>query len=122
MTVDADDAILRAFRRRFGRALDESLAGAGQRVLAGVSGGCDSVVLAWALREEARARGGTVVLGHVNHGLRADAGEDEAFVRDLAKRWEVPLEVARIDVARAAGAEGWSREQPSRIPDSTRAT
>jgi tRNA(Ile)-lysidine synthase len=53
------------------------------RVLAGVSGGADSVCMAVVLRE----LGYEVVIGHVNHRLRGPASdEDEAFTATFAER------------------------------------
>jgi tRNA(Ile)-lysidine synthase len=71
---------------------------AGKRVGVAVSGGADSVFLLRALRELGLA---AVVL-HINHGLRGpESDADEAFVRELAGRFDLP---ARVFVApRAAG-------------------
>jgi tRNA(Ile)-lysidine synthase len=53
------------------------------RLLAGVSGGADSVCLALVLKE----LGYNVAIAHVNHGLRGAASDDdEAFVAALAER------------------------------------
>lgn len=58
------------------------------RIGAAVSGGADSVFLLCALRELGLA--GAVL--HVNHGLRGrESDADEAFVRDLARRFELPF-------------------------------
>ena len=55
-----------------------------------VSGGGDSVFLLYALRE----LGVAAAVLHVNHGLRgAESDRDEAFVRDLAGRFELPCHV-----------------------------
>jgi tRNA(Ile)-lysidine synthase len=116
-TMSSDPFVTR-FLARFLERWDEALRAvppaAGGRVLAAVSGGCDSVVLAWLLREIARARGGSVTLAHVHHGLRAEAGDDEAFVRRLAEAWQVPWVGARVDVRGAARARGQSVEQAAR--------
>ena len=66
----------------------------GARVLAAVSGGADSVALAWLLAELAE-RGALALVGiaHLNHQLRgADADADEAFVAALADRLRVPFD------------------------------
>jgi tRNA(Ile)-lysidine synthase len=53
------------------------------RVVAGVSGGADSVCLLLVLKE----LGYEVAAAHLNHGLRGEAAhQDEAFVKDLARR------------------------------------
>jgi tRNA(Ile)-lysidine synthase len=52
------------------------------RVLAGVSGGADSVCLALVLQE----LGYNITIAHVNHGLRGEASDDdEAFSANLAQ-------------------------------------
>ena len=63
---------------------------AGQRLLAAVSGGADSVCLllcASALRK----KGYSVTAAHVRHDLRETAGRDEAFVRELCGQLAVPF-------------------------------
>ena len=70
------------------------------RVLAGVSGGSDSVALAFLLRELA-ARDQIVFAGlaHLNHHVRdAEADADAAFCRALADRLGVPAVMADADV------------------------
>ncbi|MBE0534461.1 MAG: tRNA lysidine(34) synthetase TilS [Phycisphaerae bacterium] len=68
----------------------EGLLDTGQSVLAAVSGGADSVVLLAVLKRliEAHAFSMSLVVGHVNHGLRGAASDgDETFVKGLAARW-----------------------------------
>ena len=61
-----------------------------KRVLVAISGGPDSVWLAYSLR----VLGGQIGLAHVNYHLRGEDSErDEALVRAYAQRWEVPLYV-----------------------------
>ena len=72
----------------------------GMRVVAAVSGGSDSVALAFVLRDLA-AKGEIVFAGiaHLNHHIRgADADADAAFCRALADRLDVPAIVADADV------------------------
>lgn len=69
------------------------------KILVGLSGGADSVALIYLLlflREEGTAYPEAV---HVNHGLRGNESEaDEAFVRELCRKNEIPLHVERIDL------------------------
>ena len=70
------------------------------RVVAGVSGGSDSVALAFLLRDLA-ARDAIVFAGlaHLNHHVRgADADADAAFCRALADRLGVPAVMGDADV------------------------
>jgi tRNA(Ile)-lysidine synthase len=108
------DPFVTRFLKRWDEALPAVPPTARRRVLAAVSGGCDSVVLAWLLREIALERGGSVTLAHIHHGLRTEAGDDEAFVRRLAGEWQVPFVATRVDVRGAARARGQSLEQAAR--------
>ena len=70
------------------------------RVVAAVSGGSDSVALAFVLRDMA-AKGDIVLAGlaHLNHHIRgAEADADVQFVRGLADTLGVPAIVADADV------------------------
>jgi tRNA(Ile)-lysidine synthase len=108
------DAALRAAYRRWERALADSLADRPARVLAAVSGGCDSILLAWLLRLSAeRGRLGGLILGHVNHGLRPEAAQEEAFVRRFAETSGLPMRVARLAPI-PDGASGESLEEAAR--------
>ena len=82
-------------------AAQHALWSAETRVVAAVSGGSDSVALAFLLRDLA-ARDELVFAGlaHLNHHLRgAEAGADAAFCRDLADRLGVPAVIGDADVA-----------------------
>lgn len=69
---------------------------AGRRIGVAVSGGADSVFLLHALHELGLA---AAVL-HVNHQLRgAESNADEAFVRDLAHRFELPLHLLNASIS-----------------------
>ena len=89
----------------------ESLTGLSGRLLAGVSGGADSMALLMLLLAK-RSRGDVQLAAvHVNHGLRGEASDgDEAFVRAFCKRHDVPLHVFRLQPPENPG-EAWAREQ-----------
>jgi tRNA(Ile)-lysidine synthase len=80
----------------------------GERVLALLSGGADSVCLVYALRE-VLGRGRVMAL-HVNHGLREAAGEDERFCKELCESLGVPLVVERVSVPGRGNLEAAARE------------
>ena len=86
------------------------------RVIAAVSGGSDSVALAFILHDLA-ARGEIVLAGlaHLNHRLRGEESDaDEAFCRALADRLGVPAIVGDADVRAQADAHGVSLEVAGR--------
>ncbi len=87
----------------------------GDRVLAAVSGGPDSVCLAHHLVRLAARRRLRVSLAHLHHGLRGpDADKDEAFVRALAVSLGTPLIVRRLPVRGLARKERRSVEDAGR--------
>jgi len=87
----------------------------GDRVLAACSGGPDSVALTsllLKLREEMPLE---IVIAHFNHRLRAEAGGDEAFVSDLARRWVLPLVSGSKNVRREAAKRKLNLEEAARL-------
>ena len=85
----------------------------GSRVLCALSGGADSVcLLHWLARQEDL----TVCAAHFNHQLRGEEADgDEAFVRALCERWNIPLTVGRGDVKAFARTEKRSVEEAGRV-------
>ena len=89
----------------------------GQNVVAGISGGADSVALLHLLcRSKAFAPFGLkVTVCHVNHNLRgAESDRDERFVRELCEGLGVPFRLLSIDAAALARESGRSVEERSR--------
>ena len=67
------------------------MAEAGDGILAAVSGGADSVCLLLVLKELESELGIRLAAFHMNHGLRGEeADRDEAYVRELCEKKEVP--------------------------------
>lgn len=80
------------------------------RLLAGVSGGADSVALLLLLADRRQQLGGEITAVHVNHGLRGDASDgDEAYVRQLCRDLRVPLLCYRAEPPAHPG-ESWARD------------
>lgn len=86
------------------------------RVVVGLSGGPDSVALAAILRELAGGRRyrSELVLAHLNHGLRPSARRDEAFVRQLADAWTLPVVIRSAAIGREAKVAGVGIEEAAR--------
>ena len=88
----------------------------GDSVLAGVSGGAESVCLLLLLHEMAAELGIKVFAFHMNHGIRgAEADRDERFVMELCERLNIPLTVAHEKVEEYAAERGLSGEEAGRI-------
>ena len=88
-----------------------------ETVVVGVSGGPDSVALLRVLHELARENLAiTLVVAHLNHGLRGKAAdEDQAFVEKLARTLKLPCEAARANIRAEAEAAGIGIEEAGRI-------
>ena len=85
-------------------------------VLVAVSGGADSVALANLLREISVEKKWNLVLAHVEHALRAQRSlDDAAFVKKLAKKWNVACIVAQVNVPEYARKMKLGTEQAARI-------
>ncbi|MDE7200131.1 MAG: tRNA lysidine(34) synthetase TilS [Lachnospiraceae bacterium] len=87
----------------------------GDCVLAGISGGADSVCMLHLLvrmQEEIPFR---LAVVHVNHGLRAEAGEDAAFVERLCAQWGIPFFLRKVDMPGYAREHKVSEEEAGRI-------
>ncbi|MGW8257637.1 MAG: tRNA lysidine(34) synthetase TilS, partial [Thermoguttaceae bacterium] len=77
-------------------------------VVLAVSGGADSVALLRAMAALKIGGAGRICVAHFNHQLRCDSEEDERFVVELCRRFDLKCETGRSNVARLAlsAAEG----------------
>lgn len=84
-------------------------------IIAGISGGADSVCLFFVLLDIRSKQGIPFTAVHVNHGLRGKAADrDEAFVRNLCDGHGVKLEVFRVDLESIAKKRKQSLEESGR--------
>jgi tRNA(Ile)-lysidine synthase len=86
----------------------------GDRVLAAVSGGPDSVCLLHHLARLRPHRRLEVTALHLNHGLRSQADGDQRSVERLARKLNVPLLIKSIPVAQTAKQQRRSLEDAAR--------
>ncbi len=95
--------------------LRESLAGSGDRVVAAVSGGADSVCMLLLLDRIRRETGFSLRAVHVHHGIRGESADGDArFVTELCRSLGIRCEVLRVDVPAAAKKRGTGIEETAR--------
>lgn len=82
----------------------------GLRYIVAVSGGVDSVVL---LDRLIRHGVGTssLIVAHVDHGIRPESAEDARFVETLAQQYGLPFEMIRLELGANASEELARRER-----------
>ncbi len=83
-------------------------------VVAGVSGGADSVCLLFMLQELKKKIPITLHAVHVNHMIRQDAADDAAYVERLCKTLNIPFTLVERDVERLAAERHISVEEAGR--------
>ena len=86
----------------------------GDRIVAGVSGGADSVCLLLLLLEYQKKVPFQLAAVHVNHQIRKEAGEDAAYVEKLCRSLGVPFFLYEESVASLAAKEKLSLEEAGR--------
>ena len=87
----------------------------GDTVIAGVSGGCDSVVMLCVLNKLKTLLGYSLSVLHVNHGIRGEeADADEAFVARLCQDKGLPFQGVWVDVPQLAAMGGKGMEEAAR--------
>jgi len=86
----------------------------GDRVLAAVSGGPDSVALLYLLGELVPRMDLTLGVAHLNHGLRPEAQDEADFAGTLARNLTLPFHCEARDVAAYKQHHGLSLEEAAR--------
>ncbi len=97
------------------RILEQRLIAPGSTVIAGVSGGADSMCLLLVLAALRAQLDFSLRVVHVEHGLRGSASlEDAFFVQKVCREMDIPFVLERIDIAGMAREEGLSTEEAGR--------
>ena len=86
----------------------------GSLIVAGVSGGADSVCLLHMLYRLTKEISFRLVVVHVDHGVRPDAAEDAAYVEGLCKERGIFFLLKKVDMNGYAKAHGMSCEEAGR--------
>jgi tRNA(Ile)-lysidine synthase len=95
--------------------LAASLFHPGMRVAVACSGGADSVALLRSLLDRRSELGLVVSVAHMNHGIRGDeSAADSEFVEALAKRFELPFHLRRVDTPATADSSRQGLEEAAR--------
>ena len=88
----------------------------GDRVIAGVSGGADSICLCCVLADLAEPLGFTLTVVHVEHGIRGEKSvADAAFVQDFCKAHGIDCVIRPVDVPAYAKANHIGEEEAARL-------
>lgn len=87
------------------------------KVLIAVSGGPDSMALShilWRYTQENPAKGISLVLTHVHHGVRKESDDEARMVQKAAAEWETPCLIHRFDSKAYAKMRGKSFQEAAR--------
>lgn len=88
---------------------------AGDRVVAGVSGGADSVCLFFELMEYQKSCEFSFEVVHIEHGIRGQESlEDAAFVENLCRTYGIPFHLYRVDIQKLARERKLTVEEAGR--------
>lgn len=86
-------------------------------VVAGVSGGADSMALLFVLKDirDRKYPDMTILAAHMNHGIREEASRDEEVVKTFCDTLSIPFCPKHVDIPKIAEEEGISLETAGRI-------
>ena len=87
-----------------------------ENIVAGISGGIDSVVLFDLLVRLTDVMDYSLYVAHINHGVRGnEADRDEQFVEKLSQKYNIPFYSTKVDMNGYAREKKISSEEAGRI-------
>ena len=86
----------------------------GDTIVAGISGGADSVCLLHILCELSKETDFRLLAVHVHHGVRAEADKDADYVECLCHELHIPFFLKKVNMAEYAKENGLSPEEAGR--------
>lgn len=87
----------------------------GDNILLGVSGGPDSMVLLYVLRDIQNDIKFNLLVAHVNHGIRdKESDGDELYVKDVCKKMNIPIYSTKVNMNEYAKKHKLSSEEAGR--------
>ena len=101
--------------RAFAFAMTHNMLNKGDKVVAGISGGADSMCLLGLLLEWRELLNLEIYVVHVNHGIRGEAADgDEGFVREFCGANNVAFRAVHADIPKMAQLSGCTEEEEGR--------
>ena len=96
--------------------IDDKLISKEDRLAVGVSGGADSMLLLWALKDAQKKLGFYLEVIHVNHHLRGIASDsDSKFVESFCKKHKIPYSIINVDVKKLKEDSKTTLEESARL-------
>lgn len=86
-----------------------------EKVIAGVSGGPDSICMLDILRKLTLKYNFEIIVCHINHQIRKEAIDDELYVKEYCNRYNIKCYIKRIDVKKYANNNKQGTEEAGRI-------
>ena len=83
-------------------------------IVAGVSGGADSICLLLLLHEYQKKKPFQLAAVHINHKIRDNAEEDAKYVKDMCDNLNIPFYLFEEDISVLAKEKGISTEEAGR--------
>lgn len=89
----------------------------GFKVLIGCSGGVDSMVLLDCICRLKDEYNLDITVAHLNHMLRPEADDDEKFVIEMCKRYNIKCVTRKVDVAKLKKKKGFLKRKQEEVQD-----